>query len=119
MPDDSEIFNPEIFAELADLRERVRALEEAALGTAARPAVAASNDRRLTARETALREGRSVRRLKEAVKDGKFPPPDIINGRWFWWLSVLERFDRERIRGVARTPPGSKAVALAQSESTS
>jgi hypothetical protein len=38
------------------------------------------------------------------VADGSLSPPDIINGRCFWWLSVLQRHDRERAQSTARTP---------------
>jgi hypothetical protein len=64
-----------------------------------------ADDRRLGKRGVALREGKSIRSIDRGVKNGTFPAADaIINGRHFWWLSTLQRHDRERIRGTTRTP---------------
>ena len=52
------------------------------------PVVDPANDRRLTKRQVAEREACSTRTIDRRVADGSLSPPDIINGRCYWWLSV-------------------------------
>jgi hypothetical protein len=88
---------------LGDVLRRLEALEAAVLGQAS-----VFFDRKLTKPQVALRRANSTRQLERDVKDGKHPPPDeIINGRWYWWLSTLERHDRERVQSVTRRPPNA------------
>lgn len=95
---------------LTDIHGRLDALEAVVFGKAdiRRGGNANVSDRRLGKREVAVREGRSTRTIDRQVKDGTFPSPDIINGRCFWWLSVLQRHEQARLataktmhRGVA------------------
>jgi hypothetical protein len=45
-----------------------------------------------------------ARQIERDVEKRAFPPPDeIISGRWYWWLSTLERHDRERIDFASRS----------------
>jgi hypothetical protein len=69
------------------------------------PVVDPANDRRLTKRRVAEREGCSTRTVDRRVADGSLPSPDIINNRCFWWLSVLQR--HERAQSTTRTPPNT------------
>ena len=68
------------------------------------PVVDPANDRRLTKRQVAEREACSTRTIDRRVADGSLSPPDIINGRCFWSLSVLQRHDCERSQSTTRTP---------------
>src|SRR5262249_28402493 len=86
---------------LDDILERLGALEAAVHGRNS-----TFFDRKLSKNQVALREGRSARAVERDVDNGTFPPPDeIVNGRAYWWLSTLERHDRERIHSATRTPP--------------
>lgn len=78
---------------LGNLIRRIDALEAAVHGRASD-----FFDRKLTKPMVALREAKSARQIERDVENRAYPPPDeIINGRWYWWLSTLERHDRERL----------------------
>jgi hypothetical protein len=88
---------------LGEITRRIDALEAAVFGRASD-----YFDRKLTKPMVALREAKSARQIEREVGGGKYPPPDeIINGRWYWWLSTLERHDRERSQSTTRTPPNA------------
>jgi hypothetical protein len=88
---------------LGELIRRIDALEAAVYGRAS-----GFFNRKLTKPQVALREAKSPRQIERDVENGSYPPPDeIINGRWYWWLSTLERHDRERVRSTTRTPPNA------------
>jgi hypothetical protein len=76
---------------LSTICDRLGVLEAAVLGRHS-----ASTRRRLSKRKLAEREDCSPRTIDRRVADGSLPPPDIINGRLFWWLDVLERHELER-----------------------
>jgi hypothetical protein len=71
------------------------------------------NDRRLNKREVSIREGKSTRTINRWVEKGIYPPPDNINGRLVWWLSVLQRHDRKRLRESRATQPRGPAGRFA------
>ena len=77
-----------------DIISRLAALETVVLGHTAGQPVDAAADRRLTKRELATRRGKSTRTIDRDVKRGVLPPPEIENGRSYWWLSVLQRYER-------------------------
>jgi hypothetical protein len=88
---------------LGNLIRRIDALEAAVHGRASD-----FFDRKLTKPMVALREAKSARQIERDVENRAYPPPDeIINGRWYWWLSTLERHDRERLQSTTRTPPNA------------
>jgi hypothetical protein len=88
---------------LGDILQRLDALEAAIHGRASD-----FFNRKLTKPQVALREAKSVRQIERDVEDRKYPPPDeIINGRWYWWLSTLERHDRERVQSRTCRPPNA------------
>jgi predicted DNA-binding transcriptional regulator AlpA len=68
------------------------------------PVVDPANDRRLTKRQVAEREACSTRTIDRRVADGSFPAPNVIAGRLYWWLSALQRHERERSQSTTRTP---------------
>jgi predicted DNA-binding transcriptional regulator AlpA len=70
-----------------------------------------ANDRRLTKRAVATREGCSTRTIDRRVADGSLPAPDVINGRCFWWLSVLERWEASRDKTISRDRANTRKVA--------
>jgi hypothetical protein len=77
---------------LGDIIRRIDALEAAVFGRASE-----FFNHKLTKPQVALREAKSVRQVERDVEKQVLPPPDeIINGRWYWWLSTLERHDREQ-----------------------
>jgi hypothetical protein len=93
---------------LGDVLQRLDALEAAILGRASD-----FFDRKLTKPQVALRNAISARQLERNVKDEKHPPPDeIVNGRWYWWLSTLERHDRERVQSPRRAPSNAGKAAI-------
>jgi hypothetical protein len=84
-----------------------------------------SLDRKLFKSQVAVREGDcATRTVDRKVEKGRLPPPDGVDGnKPFWWLSTLERHDRQRRRTAVRTPPGEgarkrKRAAPVQTEST-
>jgi hypothetical protein len=83
---------------LADIAERLGALEAVVLGH--RTSAPAATDYRLTKRALAERRGKSTRSIDRDVKRGVVPPPEIENGRSYWWLSVLQRHERAHVRKV-------------------
>jgi hypothetical protein len=89
---------------LTDIYARLDTLEAVVLGGARGSSVSLS-DRRLSKSEVAVRQGVDERTIdrwrKDPAKYGNFPKPDIINGRCFWWLSVLQRHERKRARAAA------------------
>src|SRR5262245_35114575 len=87
-----------------EILQRLDVLEAAVLGRGA----ATFFDRRLNKGQVGLHEGCSPRTIERGVKKGTFPPPDeIINKRAYWWLSTIERHNRERIRSATQTPPNA------------
>jgi len=100
---------------LGDLIRRMDALEARVLGHASE-----FFDRKLFKQDVALREGRHPRSIERGYKNKdkdktkeKFPPPDgVTNGREWWWLSTLERHDRERLQSTTRTPPNAGKPAI-------
>jgi hypothetical protein len=91
--------------DINDIYLRLDALEAAVLGRkdASRP-VDTGEDRRLTKRQLALRRGNSTRTVDRDVERGALPPPEIENGRCYWWLSVLQRHEREHSAAPPRSP---------------
>jgi hypothetical protein len=86
---------------LGDLIRRIEALEAAVQGRASD-----FFDRKLTKPMVAVREAKSPRQIERDVQNQVLPPPDeILNGRWYWWLSTLERHDRQRVQSPRRAPP--------------
>jgi hypothetical protein len=91
--------------QLQALAERVTALE-AKLGLSADVPTAAT-DQRLSKKKLAIRWDTSDRSIDRRRKDDPtFPPPDIVNGRCYWWLSKIIKYERLR----ARTADKSKSV---------
>src|SRR5262249_53276070 len=85
-----------------DLRERVTVLEGVVLGGRIVRGQSAT-DRKLWKSDYAIREGVSTRTIERGIKKGIHTKPDgVTNGKSWWWLSSLQRFDRSRIRGATR-----------------
>jgi hypothetical protein len=63
-----------------------------------------AHDRRLTKRQLAQRRGKSTRTVDRDVERGILPAPQFENGRAYWWLSALQRHEREREHGKPRAP---------------
>jgi predicted DNA-binding transcriptional regulator AlpA len=97
---------------LTDICDRLEVLEAAVFGRGG-GGTRGSGDRRLTKPEVAVRNGVSGRTVDRWVTDGILPPPEIINGRWTWWLSALQRHERKRLReGLAtQRVPASRFAA--------
>lgn len=59
-----------------------------------------AHDVRLSKSATAKRYAVSPKTIERMVSNPTlgFPHPDIINGRWWFWLSHLQAFDRQRAR---------------------
>jgi hypothetical protein len=98
---------------MSDIFARIDRLETVVFGRTS-TSTGKLPDRKLPTREVALRAGRSVRSIERDLEAKTHPPPDeIVNGRKYWWLSTLERHDRERERstthtvGKRRSRPGS------------
>jgi hypothetical protein len=54
-------------------------------------------DQRLSKAKFARREGISERSLdRERKRDPNFPRGELDNGRWFFWLSDVKRYEREK-----------------------
>jgi hypothetical protein len=88
---------------LTDICDRLSTLEAIVLGRAG--GVRGGGDRRLSKREVAIREGKTTRTITRWVAMGIYPPPDNVNGRDVWWLSVVQRHDRKRLRESRAAPP--------------
>jgi hypothetical protein len=74
------------------------------------------HDRKLSKIQLARREAITTRSVDRRVKDGRLPPPDGAEGRQpYWWLSALQRHDREHTGLVARHEPPELAAARARS----
>jgi predicted DNA-binding transcriptional regulator AlpA len=71
--------------------------------TAVEQRIGMADDRRLPAAATAQRYEISTRTLDRWVANPAlgFPQPEVINGRRYWWLSHLHRWDLTRIRSSA------------------
>jgi hypothetical protein len=70
------------------------------------PPVSAQDDRRLSAVQVAKRYGvttRTITRWLDDYPDLGFPKPEVVKHRRYWWLSMLEHWDRIRLR---KTMPG-------------
>jgi predicted DNA-binding transcriptional regulator AlpA len=96
---------------LSIICDRLDVLERVVLGRAG--GARGGNDRRLTKPEVAIRNGVSTRTISRWVEDGSLPPPDIVNGRWTWWLSALQRHERKRLRESRATQPRGPAGRFA------
>jgi hypothetical protein len=100
--------------------QRLERLEEALLGRkgASRP-VDTGGDRRLTKRALALRRGKSERTIDRDVERGLLPPPEIEQGRCYWWLSAVQRYER-RFKSDPRAPsPAARKSAKREVETVS
>ena len=64
---------------LAAIQHRLDALEQKAFGHACH---------RLTKRQVAEIEGCSTRHIDRGVKRGIYAPPEIENGRCYWWSNT-------------------------------
>jgi hypothetical protein len=95
---------------LADIFDRLDALEAAVMGRKNAVPTAPHFDRRLTKRELALRRGQSTRTVDRDVERGALPPPEVENGRCFWWLSVLQRHERNREIAAQTKPRGRRFI---------
>ena len=100
---------------LGDIIRRLDALEATVHGHASD-----FFDRKLFKPQVSLREGRHMRSIERGYKNKdkdkdreKFPPPDgVTNGREWWWLSTLERHDRERVQSTTQRPPNAGKPAM-------
>jgi predicted DNA-binding transcriptional regulator AlpA len=98
-----------ILTDIADIFERLSALETAVFVRTGNPRPVSVGDRKLTKKQVGLREGKSPRSIDRAVKEKQFPQPDVIDhGRCYWWESTLERHDRERLREARKVWPVAK-----------
>lgn len=92
---------------IEELLTRIGALENA-LGIAGAPReLAPADDVRLSKSGTAKRYNTSTKTIERwrGDPDLDFPQPTIINGRWYFWLSELQAFDRLRARTPYRPQP--------------
>jgi hypothetical protein len=86
---------------LANILDRLHKLEgrcrglETFVGHGDSDPVDPAHDRRLTKRQLAQRRGKSARTIDRDVARKLLPPPEFENGRAYWWLSVLQRYERE------------------------
>ena len=80
---------------LSDISSRLSAVEAAVFGRAG-STLAAGYDRRLSKRQLAMMRGVCTRTIDRHVKAGLLPPPEVENGRDYWWISKLQEHDRER-----------------------
>ena len=62
---------------IATINARLDALERKVLGHARR---------RVSRNEKARLEGVTPRTIARRVDDGLIEPPDIVNGRWYFWI---------------------------------
>jgi predicted DNA-binding transcriptional regulator AlpA len=93
---------------ITDILGRIAALEKLLDGTPKQP------KRRLNKREVAEREGVGTRTIDRRVVEGSLPPPDIIDGRCYWWEHVLEAHDVARLRKAAPTVTKMRAASRAR-----
>lgn len=84
-----------------DILDRLGALEAVVMGRKDAAPTDPRFDRRLTKRELAQRRGKSTRTVDRDVERGVLPPPEVENGRCYWWLSTLQRHERKRAKEVA------------------
>jgi hypothetical protein len=104
------------------LTARIATLEQrlAEKGASYLDIVGPADDEFFNKQRVARRYGWSVRTVDRHAQMDLLPPPDIINGRIGWWLSTLQKFDRERVRerggaaAVERLAAGKKARAAAR-----
>jgi hypothetical protein len=95
--------------QLQELAERVTALEAKLAMPADVPTIA--TDQRLSKQKLAKRWDTSDRSIDRRRKDDqKFPPPDVVNGRCYWWLSEIIKYERLRARTTDRTSDKSEPV---------
>jgi len=78
---------------------RLDALEAMVMGRTMR-ATDPRFDRRLTKAQLAVRRGVSARTIDRDVKRGVLPPPEIENGRCYWWLSILQKHERKHTANI-------------------
>src|SRR5262245_11193961 len=97
---------------LAALSDRITALETVVHGRAVEYPVDPATDRRLTKRELATRRGKSTRQVNRDVESGILPPPEFENGRAYWWLSKLQRHERNRARKQQDKPRNPREAAV-------
>jgi hypothetical protein len=86
---------------VADILRRIAALEK--------QLTPKQGKRRLTKAQVAMREGVATRTIDRRVAQRGFPPPDVVDGRCYWWEHDLEAHDAERIRMAEEVLPALKA----------
>jgi hypothetical protein len=94
--------------QLQELAERVTAIEAKLAKPTDLPTPA--TDQRLSKQKLAKRWDTSDRSIDRRRKDDPtFPPPDIVNGRCYWWLSKIIKYERLRARtaDITSNKPGS------------
>jgi hypothetical protein len=92
--------------------DRLEKLENAVFGRAA-VGSGALPDRKLSTTQVALRAGVSMRTIQRGIESHAHPPPDeTVNGRNYWWLSTLERHERERSQSTTRAPANAGKPAI-------
>jgi hypothetical protein len=96
---------------IADITRRLAVLETHVLGgSVVEQPVDAASDRRLFKGEVAERRGKSTRAIPRDIAKKLMPPPDgIENNRPWWWLSSLQKHERQQRDAqtpqIARQPP--------------
>jgi hypothetical protein len=88
---------------LATINARLDVLERKVLGHARR---------RITRAEKARLMGVTPRTIARRVAAGQVEQPDIINGRWYFWMDEAEQ--PQRAAGLRRHKPGSTKAAAAE-----
>jgi hypothetical protein len=98
---------PNVDAHIANILERLSALEETVAGISqSGTRLLPTNqevelaDRRFPAVAVAQRYGVVVRTLDRWLDDSdlNFPKPEVLNHRRYWWLSELREWERNRAR---------------------
>jgi hypothetical protein len=86
-----------IEAALAAVVQRVSAIENAIGDPSADQRVdeGSSQDRRLSKKQLARRWNKSTRSIDRERQKPGFVAGELINGRWFWWLSKVQRYERQ------------------------
>jgi hypothetical protein len=86
-----------IEAAIAGLTARISTLEKMLGDPVADEPVIAGRDCRLSKKQLAQRWGESTRTIdrERKKKKEKFPAGELINGRWFWWLSKIQQYERQ------------------------
>jgi hypothetical protein len=82
---------------LAAVVQRVGAIENAISDRSADQPVDedSSQDRRLSKKQLARRWNKSTRSIDRERRKPGFVVGELINGRWFWWLSKVQQYERQ------------------------